>query len=83
MRSRTPATLTKRRVLDGESDNVLHTLKGWIPIWPGKPFRNRDSNSSIRVPGIPGVLIKNFPMKLRETKVVLISVAVDVWNMDH
>lgn len=68
-------------MLEGERDDVLDTFKRGISIGPRKPFGDRDSDSSIHIGGVPGLLFDNLRVEGRETEVVLVPVAVDVCDI--
>jgi hypothetical protein len=45
--------LTQGRMLKSKGDEFLDPLKWRRSMWPSEPFRNDDSNPSVRIAGVP------------------------------
>jgi hypothetical protein len=72
--------LTQRRMLEGKRNYILDSLERRIAIWPSESLSYNHSDSAMQVSSFPVSLFQNILVERRETKVVLISVLINIFK---
>lgn len=70
-------------MLEGEHDDVLDSLKGRRPVRPRESFGDDDSDTPVRISGVPMHLIQSIHLKRWEVQIVGVAVSVDLCLCQH
>lgn len=64
-------------MLEGKSNDILHSLEGRRAIGPGEPFSNDDPNPTVHLTSVPMSLLQDLMMERGKAKVVLVTIFID------